>query len=212
MISKTKFNNQIIYVMKNRTTSISLGLLVFLVVGFTSCSKKLSQEEIVRKNAEEYIKEKMNDPSSYEFVKLELIDTITFNDNIEYIKIDISSDIDINQSSIERNEEYKTSVPSLYNEKEVEELKSKIDRNKIILKKIDSLATLLGDRRQEIASYTYVLTFRGNNAMGVKILNEYVVQTGQAPEFEILNMTNEKDEILFTPNYFPGYLEMFEQD
>jgi len=199
--------------MKNRTTRITIGLFAFIAIGLTDCSEKQpTQDEIVKKNAEEYVKEKMNDPSSYEFVKLELIDSITFSDNIEYRKNYFSRKIEYDRSSLERQERYKTEIPSMYDEKEVEDLKAKIEKNERVLFKIDSLATLLGDRKSEVASYTYIFSFRGNNALGAKILNEYFVQTGPAPEFKIINMTDDKDQIYLNPNDFPGYREMIEKN
>src|SRR5690554_6126709 len=172
------FNNQIMNEMKNKTTRMALGFFALIAIGLTSCSEKQpTQDDIVKKNAETYVKEKMNDPASYEFVKLELMDSVTFSDNIEYRKDYFSRNMEYDQSSLERQERYKTEIPSMYDEKDVEELKAKIEKNERILSKIDSLATLLGDRKNEVASYTYIFSFRGNNALGAKILNEYIVQT-----------------------------------
>src|SRR5690606_24676246 len=120
--------------------------------------------------------------------------------NIEYRKGYFGRKMDSDLSSLKRQERYKTEIPSMYDEKEVEDLKSKIEKNERILFKIDSLATLLGDRKSEVASYTYVFSFRGNNALGAKILNEYVVQTDPAPDFKIINMTDDKDKIFLNPN------------
>jgi hypothetical protein len=199
--------------MKNKTTRIVLGLFVFITIGLTSCSEKQpTQDDIVKKNAKEYIKEKMNDPSSYVFVKLELMDSITFNDNIEYRKDYFSRNMEYDRSSLERQEGYKTEIPSMYSEKDVEDLKTKIEKNERILSQIDSLATLLDDRKNEVASYTYIFSFRGNNALGAKILNEYLVQTDTAPDFKIINMTDDKDKIFLNPNDFPGYREMIEKN
>jgi len=209
----TNFNNQIMNKMRNRTTRITIGLFAFIAIGLTACSEKQpTQDEIVKKNAEEYVKEKMNDPNSYEFVKLELIDSITFSENIEYRKDYFSKNMEYDRSSLERQERYKTEIPSMYDEKEVEDVKAKIEKNERVLYKIDSLATLLGDRKSEVASYTYIFSFRGNNALGAKILNEYVVQTDPAPEFKIINMTDDKDKIFLNPNDFPGYREMIEKN
>jgi hypothetical protein len=199
--------------MKYKTTRITLGLFAFIAIGLTSCAEKQpTQDDIVKKNAETYVKEKMNDPSSYEFVKLELMDSITFNENIEYRKDYFSRNMEYDQSSLERQEGYKTEIPSMYNENDVEELKAKIEKNERVLNKIDSLATILGDRKNEVASYTYIFSFRGNNALGAKILNEYVVQTDPTPDFKIINMTDDKDKIFLNPNDFPGYREMIEKN
>lgn len=199
--------------MKNKITRMALGFFALIAIGLTSCSEKQpTQDDIVKNNAETYVKEKMNDPSSYEFVKLELMDSVTFNDNIEYRKDFFSRNMEYDRSSLERQEGYKTELPSMYDEKEVEELKAKIEKNERILSKIDSLATLLGDRKNEVASYTYIFSFRGNNALGAKILNEYVVQTDPAPDFKIINMTDDKDKIFLNPNDFPGYRKMIEKN
>ncbi len=199
--------------MKKKTTKMVIGLFAFIALGLTSCSEKLpTQDDIVKKNAEEYVKEKMNDPSSYEFVKLELIDSVLFSDNIEYRKDYFSRNMEYDRSSLERQESYKTEFPSMYDEKDVDDLKAKIEKNERILAKIDSLANQLGERKNEVASYTYIFSFRGNNALGAKILNEYVVQTDPSPDFKIINMTDDKDKIYLNPNDFPGYREMIEKN
>ena len=199
--------------MKKKTTKMVIGLFAFIALRLTSCSEKLpTQDDIVKKNAEEYVKEKMNDPSSYEFVKLELIDSVLFSDNIEYRKDYFSRNMEYDRSSLERQESYKTEFPSMYDEKDVDDLKAKIEKNERILAKIDSLANQLGERKNEVASYTYIFSFRGNNALGAKILNEYVVQTDPSPDFKIINMTDDKDKIYLNPNDFPGYREMIEKN
>ena len=100
----------------------------------------------------------------------------------------------------------------MYDEKEVEELKAKITKNERILMIIDSLETKLGNKKDEVASYTYVFSFRGNNALGAKILNEYILQTNPTPDFKIINMTDDKDKVYLNPNDFPGYREMIEKN
>lgn len=199
--------------MKKTTTKIAIGLFALVSIGLTSCAEKEpNRDEIVKKNAEEYIKSKMNDPKSYEFVKIELVDSVLYSDNIEYRKENFKRDMDYDQSSLERLEIYKTEIPSMYDEKEVEELNLKIEKNIRILTKIDSLASELGERKNEVASYTYIFSFRGKNALGAKILNEYAVQTDPAPEYKIINMTDEKDKMYLNPNDFPGYREMIEKN
>jgi hypothetical protein len=187
-----------------------IGLVFFLtLIGFTSCSEKQpTQDEIVKKNAEEYLKPKLNDPNSYEFVKLELIDSILYSDNIKYRKENFQKDIEYNKENLERQERYKTEIPSMYKEEEVAELNDKIAKNDKILTAIDSLETALGSKKNDVASYTYIFSFRGNNALGAKILNEYIVQTDPKPELTINNMTDDKDKVFLNPNDFPGYRKM----
>lgn len=181
-----------------------------IVIGLTSCSEKQpTRDGIVKNFAETFIKEKMNDPSSYEFVKQELIDSITFSDNIEFKKDELIRGIEYDRRSLERQEEYRT-YPTIYDESKVEKLKVNIERNERILLKIDSIANLLGDRKNEVTSYKYIFTFRGNNALGAKIVNEYFVQTESAPDFKIFTMTNEEGKLYPSIGNFPGYEEMIE--
>jgi hypothetical protein len=199
--------------MKSKTIRIALGLFTLIALGQTSCTEKQpTQDDVVKKNAEEYVKSKMNDPESYEFVKLEQIDSILFSDNIEYRKDYFSRSMESDQSSLERQESYRTKIPSMYDEKDMEDLKIKIKKNEIVLSKIDSIENQLGERKSEVASYTYIFSFRGKNALGAKILNEYVVQTDPSPDFKIINMTDDRDKIYLNPNDFPGYREMIEKN
>lgn len=199
--------------MKNVTTRITLNFFAFIALGLICCTNKQpTKDEIVKNYVEAYVKKRMNDPSSYEFVKLELIDSIVFSDNIAYRRDYFSRNIENDKSSLENQERYKTEIPSIYDEKKVEDLRAKIEKNERIISKIDSLASLLGDRKNAVASYTYIFRFRGNNALGVKVLNEYVVQTDPAPDFKIINMTDDKDKIILNPNDFPGYREIIENN
>lgn len=199
--------------MKNTTSKIVIGIFALMTLGLTSCSeKKPNRDEIVTKNAEEYLKSKMNDSKSYEFEKLVLIDSVLYSDNIQYRKEAFSKYIEDDKNEIKRKEGYKIDLPSIYDENEVENLKAKIDKNEKILMKIDSLETKLGSKKNEVASYTYVFSFRGNNALGVKILNEYILQTNPSPDFKVINMTDENDKVFLNPNDFPGYIEMIKKN
>nr|WP_288935857.1 hypothetical protein [uncultured Allomuricauda sp.] len=39
-------------------------------------------------------------------------------------------------------------------------------------------------------------------------VEEYILQTGPAPNFEILKLAENRGEVLLTPNSFPSYIEM----
>ncbi len=195
--------------MKKVTKKIALGIFSIVIIGLTSCSEKTpTQYEIVKKNAEDNLKSKMNDPESYEFVKLELKDSVLYNDNIKYRRDGFRKDINYEQNRLERLESYKKEIPSMYDENEVTEIKNKILKYENVLTKIDSLETVLADKKNNVASYTYSYSFRGNNALGAKIINEYVLQTNPSPDFKILNMTDDKDKVYLNPNDFPGYRDM----
>jgi hypothetical protein len=69
----------------------------------------------------------------------------------------------------------------------------------------------LEDRVNEVASYLYHFTFRATNSFGAKIIDTYFIQTGNAPDYEILVLTKEDGKLLVTPNSFPGYNEIIEE-
>jgi len=199
--------------MKITLIKMAIGLFALVSLGLTSCSEKgLTQDEIVKNNAEEYLKPKLNDPKSYEFVKMELIDSVLYSDNIQYRKKTFNKYIQDDKDEIKRKEGYKIDIPTMYNEKEIQELKAKITKNEIIIAKIDSLENKLGNKKDEVASYTYTFSFRGNNALGAKVLNEYILQINPSPDFKVINMADDKDKIFLNPNDFPGYRAMIEKN
>lgn len=62
-------------------------LLSLITIAFASCNeKKTTQDDIIRQKAEELITKNMNDPDSYEFVSLEIVDSTTYKDNITHKK------------------------------------------------------------------------------------------------------------------------------
>ena len=58
---------------------IGLGILIY------SCSKP-TQQETVKNNAITAIKERLDNPKSFEFVEIKFLDSVTYQDNIEYRK------------------------------------------------------------------------------------------------------------------------------
>jgi hypothetical protein len=148
-----------------------------------------TQYEIVKINAENYINTKLDNPESYEFVELILIDSVLYIDNIEYRK----------QFFLESRD---NTYPLIYKDAE---LKNKIEECNYMLSEIDSLELSLGERVNNVASFTYLYSFRNTNSFGAKVLNEYILQTDPAPDFRVINFTDDKNKILLNPNDFPGY-------
>jgi hypothetical protein len=195
--------------MGNCTTLVKLTVFVLGVLGLTSCSEKgPKQFDIVKRNVEEFLKPKMNDPKSYEFIELRLADSILYSENIDYRLEYFKNDLNHDKNSLESQEKYKTDIPSMYHDDEVIELKKRIEKYNKVLSEIDSLKNLLGNRVNDVASYTYIYSFRGKNSLGALVLNEYIVQTDPAPDYKIINVTDDKDKVFLNPNDFPGYREI----
>lgn len=193
-----------------------LFLIMSIVVGTSSCSvKEPSKYDIIKQNAEEKIKSIMNDPDSYEFNKLEIIDSFLYRDNIKYRRDYFTENLSEVLKDIEEEEYYKVKFPSIFNEMKynslLEDKEKQLKINKIVLPKIDSLETLLGNKVNDVASYTCIFSFRGNNLLGAKALTHYYLQTSPSPDFKITNLTTDEDELFLNPNDFPGYREMLSE-
>tara|TARA_R110000851_G_scaffold214241_1_gene366874 strand:+ start:75 stop:665 length:591 start_codon:yes stop_codon:yes gene_type:complete len=186
------------------------ALLLVPILHLTSCSEKvLTQDDIVKANTEEYLMPKLNDPESYEFTKMELIDSVLYIDNIEWRVNYLQRQLGYDKEDLKRKESYKTgSLSMLYKQEDVDEINIEIAKTEKILNAIDSIKTGLGSTINDIASYTYIFSFRSNNALGGKVLNEYIIQTEPKPSLKIINMTDDKDKLYLTPNSFPGYKEL----
>lgn len=193
--------------------TIILALTIITIL--TSCQEAtLTRDEIVKRNVEEYLMERLNDPESYEFVELQNLDSVIFKANIEHIKNRFQIRMQYEQKQLEGQLEYKNDPilrRSLYREEWENGHSLEIDRYKKLQLAIDSIEIALGDTVNHVASYTYYFSCRAKNAFGAKILSEYILQTTPAPEYEVLNLVNENDKVYLTPNAFPGYYEIMEK-
>jgi FtsZ-binding cell division protein ZapB len=187
---------------------------VFTIL-FSCSEKEKSQDEIVKQYAEEYIKPLLNDAESYEFVELKLTDSVLYKNNIESAKESFNHDIEFENKLLNmKDNEWAETQKALFGKIDSTDIvKSlmKIENYKSILLKIDSLEADLGDSKNNVASYTYTFSFRGNNKLGAKVLNQYYIQTDPNPSLKIINMTDNKDKLFLNPNGFKGYQEMIQK-
>lgn len=201
-----------------RITGICLIAFTVLII---SCTSEMSQDDLVKSNIEIYMQENLNDPESYEFVELTLIDSVLINDNIEY-RIEYFNDrISFTESQIESRQnqiEERYLGSYLYSESQrdrfksdIEDYHSDIENIKKVLAGIDSIKVELGDEIYNVASYTYSFHYRANNEFGALVLNEHIIQTDPAPDFQVINLADNQDKVLLNPNQFPGYIELVER-
>ena len=61
-------------------------LLIFISFGIIGC-KKESAKESAKTHIESFLKKKMNDPNSYEFVEMTDLDTVATNEYFSFMKI-----------------------------------------------------------------------------------------------------------------------------
>jgi TonB family protein len=173
-------------------------LIAFLiVVGSMSNAQTIDQK--VRIKAEKFLKENMNDPSSYQFVSLKALDPVTYQDNIDDELAPLESDIRMEQITLD----IYTDNPE-YHFDAILEGKTKIENAKLLRAKLDSIKKSLNTKLGTVTLYNYSLKCRGKNAFGALVLNEYLVQV--APKnLELVNMVSNYKDGYYTYGGFPGY-------
>lgn len=170
-------------------------LLICAITALCSCGEAGNQnEKKVREVVEAKLKTEMNDWSSYEFVSLEVLDTIKYIDNINFRKEYFKSNIDMKKTMYEKTSD------EFYN----------IKKDSIILAGIDSIQNLMGDKVNEDVAYLYNYRFRGKNKLGAVILDEYLIYI--SPDWEVIQMTNDRKNLYENPGEFPGYIDLVKKN
>lgn len=180
-------------------------LTIITSIFFTSCSTEPSQKEIVKNKIETKIKSAMNDPASYEFASIELIDSTTNKINFEYTKSSLEMDLEFQEKqlksdSIKYSQAEFESLKKIYKDG-IDKYRPKVKNTKSELDKIEKIKQKLAENGEldKVVSYEYLFSFRGNNKLGAKVKNTVIVQITPAPEYEIFNLTTNKDEIILNP-------------
>lgn len=135
-------------------------ILLLASILFYACGEK-TNEDRAKESIERYLKESMNDWDSYEFVDMEYLDSL-FNINGEKI------------SEIEFEVNYRLdtmSYASMMNS--LSEIGAK-EEAEVYKDKLDSL--IRTKYNKEFVGWETDFTFRGNNKLGVKVINTLRVQ------------------------------------
>lgn len=184
-------------------------LLVFAAIALlVSCTKELTFTEKVKQTIEDYALKNLDDPKSYEFIELTLLDSITIKDNIDYRK-DYFKPSDFYYERLERMKSDANANYVIYSKEYVEEAQKEIDDKEKIVAAIDSLAQTLVDSLNNVQAYTYLFKFRSNNKLGALTKTDVYVQI--TPKLEIITLTEDKDKLILNPKDFPGYIELLDR-
>ena len=82
------------------------------------------------------------------------------------------------------------------------------DGNAEFLAALDSLEQLYADDLSSIRATDWSFRFRGSNALGAKVLNEFIIQVGPEPDFQILKIADNPSGRSLNPNDIPGWKEV----
>lgn len=189
---------------------LTITTLVLLVLALGGCDGSHigedEREAIVRRSVEEHYHKRAPANNGYEFVSLKPIDTVLYKDNIAFRRNYMQDKVDHNRSMLEIAQAKQDSFPTVNFHKKITTYKDNLTKYEKVLAGIDSLETVLGDKVNDVASYTYLFQLKANNEAGIKTPYEYYVQTDLG--FGVLKFTANKEELYPNPNDFPGYRDM----
>jgi hypothetical protein len=192
-----------------------IAIIIGLGIILTSCNMTTDP---VRKSAEAYLLPNLNDPYSYEFVSLTLINTITYLDNIQGRQ---KAALNSLSKSRDRYNNYRDDLESKQKKSEEDRyLSPPTDIEKATLRAftqhyysdsifvagLDYITTTLGATVNEIVCYEYEFVFRAKNAMGGLVLDRRLLQI--TPKYEVITLISDYDKRVVFPKDFPGYAEL----
>lgn len=160
-------------------------LLIITALLFISCNQefKKTSKDIMRENIEDKFIESLNDPSSYEFVSLENIDTVFTKQYYSNMLVDAKTELSKMSNYdavIAQNKKDAAEFRSYGSQYESDALKSDQMSEKLtkLRNKSQELVKSFEDKynaanQNEILNITADLKFRANNALDAKIINTY---------------------------------------
>lgn len=176
-------------IMTSRVIKYLSGLL-FLANVIFSCSpqKESTFEEKVRHSVEEFFFKELDDPTTYEFVEIDKVDTVTYKEAVEMgIKI-FSIYLKNKEKRIADAKELEKTAKAILkyrpNDRDakaaIEDVKQTLNQIESYQSKVDSLSSLLNSSEKERIEFIELFfKFRANNSQGIKNLYHYYVKLNE---------------------------------
>jgi hypothetical protein len=133
-------------------------MAVIVLIAFASCSKTPTEKliEDAGKFAEDNLKPKLKDPSSFEKVKVEITDTVYTTEFLD----------DIIKSNLDRAEHY-IDMSIDWADLDIDKSKEFLQNSLSYQKSVDSLKTVKGNTpKNEVTQIIITYTFRAKNGFG----------------------------------------------
>lgn len=178
----------------------TLSLFIMCCIAF-SCSKSPKSE--IQEAIEKIILPQLDDPSSYEFASLQILDTIKYEDNINHDKFLFEKTINDNNDIISRFKK----IHQRENEEVLNfRLSNEMSAVRVYSKAIEILDSIEnGIQTDKICAYTCCYKFRSNNGLGNLTLNTlYIEISPLLQNYNILNIQNEIEKLSPTPGDYPN--------
>lgn len=162
-------------------------LIVTTLLISIGCSTPEEKEfKQVRENSEEFIKNGMGNPNSYEFISIvKESRVITQGDNVDFRLKSFNSSVENEKSSISSGITRNEYTKSLFPDENVTPIdSSRLQKSIKLLELIEEWSTSV--YRNEIGCYTYTISFRGKNSLGGMVVTKGTVYT--KPDLSVVNI------------------------
>lgn len=186
-------------------------LFLFISILVISCSSEpdtraLTKDEVVKVRAEMKLMTMMDDPSSYEFISIELVDSTSQEYTVINAKEVWQRLLDAVQGNLDIYILDKELYPSLYDQKKVDAQRADVNKYTKIVNGIDSIGKNLGESIKDATSYVYLFKFRAKNAFNALVLNQYYLQIDTM--LEVIDLVDDIKDVNLSPVNLPGYGEV----
>jgi len=178
-----------------------LSLLLLSCISY-SCSKSPKSE--IQEAIEKVILLQLDDPSSYEFASLQILDTVSYIDNINHDKNLIKETIANNNSRIKRTRKIHSNESEerlnffLSNEIEAVKIYSKA------LVVLDSIEKNIASQINQTSAYICCYKYRTNNELGNLTLNTLYIEISPSQEYKVIGIQNKIENLSSTPGNYPN--------
>jgi PBP1b-binding outer membrane lipoprotein LpoB len=157
---------------------------IYLILGLSVLMFSCSNENKMKSEIKNYLDKNAKDPTSYEFVELKILDTVTVGDINKRIVEDLTIDINRLKENIESQKKLISDFPTLPSDAEKQNIKVSEVEISILTKKLD--ANKKDFTNKEILGYISTHKFRIKNGFGALDLDEMWVEFDK--DFKLLKM------------------------
>lgn len=157
---------------------------IILMLALTMLMFSCSNESKMKSEIKNYLDKNAKDPTSYEFVELKILDTVTIGDINKRTVEDLTYDIETNKKDIVFQNKLIKDYPSLPNDEQKAIIDSVQNVIATLTKEID--ANKKDFTNKEILGYVATHKFRIKNGFGALDLDEMWVEFDK--DFKLLKM------------------------
>jgi hypothetical protein len=173
--------------------------VLICLLGLIACTS--SKEDVAKKNFEISLSKQLNDPSSYEFVSIEMLKTTSKWDSIDGEVLKAESKIldEMAAQSADSISIAASMFAGYASDYQIKESRKYIEESKVNISKLNSKIKAFKDKlndvslKNEVVEYRTIIQFRSKNAFGALVLNTAYARFNKNLEVLDFTLNNEQN-------------------